>query len=342
MDIEGKMALVLKRPTEEVITEERLRQLFEEEEHPKHYIGYEISGFVHIGTYSTFLKVKDLEEAGFRTTIFLADYHSWINMKLGGDLERIRKVAREYFTKVVELSGLKAEVVLASEIYDMDYWADVIRISSHTTVQRAKRTLTIMGRKEEESIPVSWLIYPMMQAADIFKLGVHLAQAGMDQRKVHMLALEVSEKLNREKPVFLHTHLLPGLQSRERMSPEEGEGKMSKSKPTSALFLHDSEESIRSKIRAAFCPQKEVEGNPVFEILKHVLVREDDKEVTIERDEKYGGDITAAVPELEEMYKRGEIHPLDLKNAVAEMLIEELRVFRDYFSRHSEILELLK
>ena len=58
-----------------------------------------------------------------------------------------------------------------------------------------QRSITILGRKEGEQHDFAKLIYPAMQAADIFALGVHIAQAGMDQRKAHVVARDVATKM---------------------------------------------------------------------------------------------------------------------------------------------------
>ena len=44
MDIETKLELIKKPPTEEIITEEDLRQLLQTKEHPIAYNGFEPSG----------------------------------------------------------------------------------------------------------------------------------------------------------------------------------------------------------------------------------------------------------------------------------------------------------
>ncbi len=340
MDKEKILELFYRRPTEEIVTKERLEELIDEGRELKHYIGFEISGFAHLGSgLSTYVKIKDLiETRRVKPTIFLADYHSWINKKLGGDLERIRKVGLGYFKSVFLSFGIeedKVDFVLASDIYDNEYWKLVLNIGNNTTLSRVKRALDIMGRKESESNPSSFIFYPLMQAADIFKLNVDIAHAGMDQRKVHMLAIDIAEKMKLKKPVALHTHLLPSLKGQERMGPF---AKMSKSIPSSAIFVHDSEEEIKEKIKKAHCPEKETEGNPVFEILKHLLHRRDDEEFTIKRPAKFGGDITLTVPELEKLYREGKIHPLDLKSYVSGKLIEVLEKPRKYFEKHEELL----
>src|SRR5437016_1581550 len=52
---------------------------------------------MHIGTaFVIGSKVADLVAAGFHTIIYLADWHAYINDKLGGNLENLRDCA-EYF-----------------------------------------------------------------------------------------------------------------------------------------------------------------------------------------------------------------------------------------------------
>jgi tyrosyl-tRNA synthetase len=349
MDIERKIELVKRKPTEEIITEQSMREIFEAYTHPKHYIGFEISGKVHLGTgVCTALKIRDFLEAGVKPTIFLADYHSYINGKLGGNLEKIREIANGYFKHCFISLGLtedKVKYVLASDLYDADYWAEVLRIAKDTTMKRMLRCITIMGRKEEEGMKSAVVFYPAMQAADIFMLDVQLAHAGMDQRKVHMLAHEIASK---GKPLaFAHHHLLPGLQSNQRMDPNMSkedsvlEAKMSKSIAGSAIFIHDSEEEIKTNIKKAYCPEKQTEGNPVFEIAEYLLLRE--KPLKIERPAKFGGDLE--IPdsaELAKIYSEGKLHPMDLKVAVAEELAKVLKPCRDYFAKNKKYLEQME
>ncbi len=348
MDIETKIELVKRKPTEEIVTEQSLREIFEAYEHPKHYIGFEISGKVHLGTgLCTTLKIRDFIQAGIKPTIFLADYHSYINGKLGGDMEKIRKVANGYFKHCFVSLGLpedKVEYVLASEFYDNDYWADVLKVAKDTTMKRMLRCITIMGRKEEEGMKSSVIFYPAMQAADLFGLDVQIAHAGMDQRKVHMLAHELAPKFGNRKFASVHGHLLPSLLGVQRMNPDEEavvDAKMSKSKPDSAIFIHDSEDEIKKKISKAYCPEKVAEGNPVFEMAEYLVLRE--RPMKIERPAKFGGDLE--IPDaaaLRTVYSEGKLHPMDLKNSVARELITMLAPCREYFAKNKEYLEQMK
>jgi tyrosyl-tRNA synthetase len=344
MDIGEKVELVKRNPAEEVITEENLQEIFENYSSPRHYIGFEISGKVHLGTgLCTALKIKDFLRAGIKPTIFLADYHSWINGKMGGDLEKIREVATGYFKHAFISLGLdesKVDYILASDIYDRDYWPEVLRISKDTTIKRMLRCITIMGRKETEGTKSSAILYPAMQAADIFKLDVQIAHAGMDQRKVHMLAWEVASKRDK-KFVSVHGKLLPSLHGVQRMNPTDDQiidAKMSKSKPMGAIFIHDSEDEIKKKVSKAYCPEKIAEGNPVIEYAEQFLLR--NGPMKIERPEKFGGDLEiTGSEELRKIFIEGKLHPADLKNAVASGLSEILRPSRQYFEKNKEYLE---
>lgn len=342
MDIETKIELVKKKPTEEIVTEQDLREIFETYAHPQQYIGFEISGMVHVAAgLSTALKINDLIQAGCKCMIWLADYHAWINGKLGGDLKTIQKFGEGYFKHAFISLGLdeeKVEYKMPSKVYDNDFWADVLRITKDTTLKRMLRCTTIMGREENEALPSSAIVYPAMQASDILRLDVQIAHAGMDQRKVHMLLREVAPKFNK-KFVALHTHLLPGLQGPGRMETEL-DAKMSKSKPDSSIFLHDPVEEIQRKVKKAHCPPKEMRGNPIYEIAEYLILR--DRNLKIERPAKFGGDLEVNSEELETVYSKEELHPMDLKNAVSRELVDMLKPCRDYFDKHKEYLKQLE
>ena len=341
MDVSTKLELV-KRNSSEIVTPEELQTLFETTKKPTAYIGYEPSGFVHAGQLITASKIIDLQEAGVEVTIFLADWHALINDKFGGNLQDIRACG-EYLKECFLAIGVKdtAKFVWASDLIDhAGYWEKFIRIAKASSLQRIKRAMTIMGRTEDEAeIDASKVMYPPMQAADIFELGVDIALAGMDQRRAHMLARDAAEKLGWKKPIALHTPLLMSLQGGGRMDPVEA--KMSKSTPGSAVFMHDSPEEISKKLRGAFCPA-EVEGNPVLDLVQ-LIVFPKLGSINIERSEKYGGPISYRnYDELKEAYVAGKLHPQDLKKGAADSLVQILGPVREYFVKHPKNLEKVR
>src|SRR5881409_2961917 len=234
------------RGTEEAVTRPELRALLDRGGTPRTYVGLEPSGLMHIGTaFVIGSKVTDLVEAGFHAIIFLADWHAYINDKLGRNLENLR-ICAEYFKDGFRAVGVpeSVEYLYANEfVRHPEYWQNVIQASKASTVARIRRALTIMGRKEEEAdLDASKLIYPAMQVADIHWMNLDLALGGMDQRHAHMLYRDLAPRLGWKQVVALHTPLLVGLKGSGRMDAIEA--KMSKSKPETAILVHDSPEEI--------------------------------------------------------------------------------------------------
>jgi tyrosyl-tRNA synthetase len=353
MDIEDKIKLVNRLPTEEVITREELKNIFETNDAPLAYQGFEPSGLAHLGTgLITAMKTVDMTNAGIKFILFLADWHAWINEKMSGNLELIRK-SGEYLKEVWGSLGVdekKVKYLWASELSnDLSYWEKVIRVTKSTTIARMTRCLTIMGRKEGEIQNVAQYIYPAMQASDILQMDLDIACAGMDQRKAQILAREISEKLSVKKPVCVHYHLLMGLIEPTTSGFDKDlktdlaiSSKMSKSAPKANIFVHDTEEEIREKIKGAYCPAKLVENNPILEIAQYIVFRGEEKEFTIHRPEKFGGDTTFwRYEELKNKFREGDIHPLDLKNSISEKLIKILEPCRKHFKNKKDIIDEL-
>jgi tyrosyl-tRNA synthetase len=351
MDIEEKVDLIKRPPTEEVVTEEALRELLQREPHPKHYIGLEVSGLLHLGSLVVLgFKINDFMKAGIRCKVYLADWHSYINNKWGGDWDKIRQVARDYYADAFTFFCPGVEVAYGSELYhDNDsYWRDMIVFSKQISLARDTRCLTIMGRTTKDKLDVAQYIYPPMQATDIRAMDLDIVHAGLDQRKVHMLAREVFPGLGWKVPVAVHHHLLAGLEEPRVTGLDEDaavdktiSSKMSKSKPDSAIFIHDSEAEIQRKVGKAWCPEKVVQANPILEYAKYIIFHETDT-LTVERPEKYGGNVSfRGYGELERAYAEGKLHPTDLKKAVAKELGTILTPVREHFEGRKIIQELL-
>jgi len=313
MDIEEKLRLAT-RNVEEVVTIEELRELLETNEKPRAYVGYEPSGEIHLGHMMTVQKLIDLQKVGFDIVVLLADVHAYLNEK--GDFDGIREVA-EYNKAAFIALGLeegRTKFVLGSEFQlEKDYVLDVLKMARITTINRARRSMDEVSRRKEDPM-VSQMIYPLMQSLDIAHLRIDVAVGGIDQRKIHMLARENLPKLGYKVPICLHTPILVGLDG-EKMSSSKG----------NYISVRDSEEEVKRKIRKAFCPERVVENNPVMDIAKYHIFPRFGK-ITIERDEKFGGDVEyESFEDLAKDYAEGKLHPLDLKMNVAKYLNEILK-----------------
>jgi tyrosyl-tRNA synthetase len=342
MDVDDRVARVV-RNAEEVLTPAEVRSLLETHASPRAYIGFEPSGALTIAHLITARKVIDLAEAGCDVTVFLADWHAWINDKLGGSLERIEGSGR-YMQAAFTALGVDPARVRFRWAHELvgssDYWARVVRVAKATTLARTKRAMSIMGRGEEESnLDSSKLFYPAMQAADIFELPVDLAYGGMDQRRAHVLAREVAHHYGWPVPVAVHTPLLSSLRGGGRMNPTEGvlEGKMSKSDPGSGIPIPAERSELSARIEAAFCPAKEVAGNPVVEIVRFIVFPWEGT-LTVDRAPKHGGPIEFPTEaSFLAAWSEGSLHPQDVKRAVVAALDRELEPARRYFADHPEL-----
>lgn len=307
------------RNTEEIVTVDELKSLLDQKERPRAYVGYETSGKVHLGHMLTANKLLDLQKAGFDVVVLLADLHAFLNEK--GSLEEVRKTA-DYNRDCFMSLGLDPE--RTEFIYGTDYqlkpkyMLKILQMARNTTLNRARRSMDEVSRSAENPM-VSQMIYPLMQAVDIADLKIDLAVGGIDQRKIHMLAREELPRLGLPAPVCMHTPLIPGLDG-EKMSSSKGNN----------IAVDEPAEEIEKKIKSAFCPAKIVENNPVMAICRYHIFPRIEEGMTIRRPEKFGGDVRyASYESLEADFISGAMHPMDLKKACAEYMIEILVPVRE-------------
>jgi tyrosyl-tRNA synthetase len=345
LSVEERLELI-KQVGEEIIGEEELVELLKSGKTITAYDGFEPSGKIHIAQgILRAINVNKLTRAGIHFKFWVADWFALMNNKMGGDLEKIRIVGK-YFIEVWKACGMdmkNVEFLWASENMNQDYWLRVLKIGMNNSVARITRCAQIMGRSEKDELSAAQIFYPCMQASDIFQLKVDIAQLGMDQRKVNVLAREVAPKLGFTKPIAVHHHMLAGLGK----PPVGAEGieaaiarKMSKSNPDSAIFMTDSEEDIKRKINKAYCLEGDISDNPILEYCKYILFEKFDK-IDIKRPEKFGGNVSYdSYEKLEKDFADKKLHPMDLKAAVIILLNELVRPVREYFEKNSEAKKL--
>ncbi|MBU1203911.1 MAG: tyrosine--tRNA ligase [Nanoarchaeota archaeon] len=318
MNKEERISLIT-RNTEEVIGRERLTDILKKKK-PITYCGYECSGEIHLGHLVTITKLLDLQKAGIHIKILFADWHTWLNRK--GDWNFIRKTTK-IWEKGFKASGLtKAEFILGSSFQmKKEYINDIFQMSLKTTISRALRSMQQVARDIEHA-KVSQVIYPFMQIADIKHLSVDIVEAGMEQRKIHMLGHELFPTINYTTPIYLHTPLISSL---------KGPGKMSSTDPSSMISIRDTEKEIQSKINKAYCPEAQINENPILQIMQLIIFPRYEQ-INIKRPSKFGGSTTFnSYQELENAYKTKKLHPADLKSSVAEYLTKILSPIRKAF-----------
>jgi len=352
MTIEEKMKII-HEVGEEVIGGDEIEAKLKNNQQLIAYDGFEPSGKIHIAQgFVRAINIQKLLKTGIRFKVLIADWHAYANNKMGGDLNKIKKVG-QYFIEVWKACGLstdQVEFIWASDLVnEPNYWLNVLKISRATTLKRMIRCSQIMGRNETDNLTAAQIIYPAMQATDIFMLKADIAQLGMDQRKVNMLARQIADELGYSKPAAVHHHMLISLKppiDRIRNVEDKPERtialKMSKSKPDSAIFMTDSKDEIYEKIKKAYCPPNEIENNPILEYFRYIIFAKFE-EVKIERKEKYGGNVIYHdYSDLQHDYQDGKLYPLDLKDNLSRYLDEIIDPVRKYFEKNLAAKKLKK
>ena len=316
MDLESKIELVEKGVLE-IVTLEELKEKIKNQDMTA-YIGYEPSGKIHLGHAITVQKMLDLQKAGFKIKILLADLHAYLNDK--GSLEEIKEISK-YNIRCFRALGLsdETEFILGSSFQtQVEYTYKVYESAINTTLARSRRSMAQITRESKDH-KVAEVIYPLMQVVDMIFLDVDLAVGGMEQRKIHMLARENLPKMGFPAPVCIHTPLLHGT-----------DDKMSSSK-NNFIAIDDSPEEITEKVKKSFCPPGQVDGNPVLEIAEHFIFPKYSSMI-IERSSKFGGDLELKQEQILDLYGKGNLHPLDLKNSVSKYLIKIFEPVREYLN----------
>jgi tyrosyl-tRNA synthetase len=322
LSVEERFNLI-KRNTEEIVTEQELKDLLKKKKEPVMYIGTAITGRPHVAYFLWILKLADFLKAGFKVKVLLADIHGVLDNTPWNVVDK----RYDYYAKILPLmvsaiggNTKHLEFVKGSEFeLKPEYMYDVLQISSLASIHDLKKAASDVV-KFGDNPKLSGLIYPIMQAVDEQYLGVDVQYGGIDQRKIFMFAREYLPKIGYNRRVEVMTPMLQSLIGKNV--------KMSASDVKSKIDILDDETTIRSKIQNAEC----VAGDPddgLMSFLKYVVMtlKGDKKEkFVVKRDKKYGGDLVYHnYEQIEKDFVAKKLHPLDLKNAVAEEVIQILK-----------------
>ena len=336
MNFEQRFDLI-KRNTQEIITDQELKRLLEEKKQPKGYIGLATTGKIHIGYFIPMIKVGDFLKAGFKFTILLADIHAHLDdQKAPFELLDYRvKYYKEIISGMISALNIDTknlEFKRGSDFeLDKNYSLDMYRLAALNTFDRCKRAAAGVVRFGENP-KLSGFIYPILQTLDEQYMDMDVQYGGIDQRKILTFARENLPKLGYKARVEVMTPMLPGLQG----------AKMSASEEKSKIDILDSTDAVKNKINNAHCPIA-VEDNGVLAFLKYVIfVHKTDsrQRFIVKRSEKFGGDMAyGSYEELEKDYLEKKLHPMDLKNSVSDEVNRLLEPIREKMEGKEDLIE---
>jgi tryptophanyl-tRNA synthetase len=180
--------------------------------------------------------------------------------------------------------------------------------------------------ESNKSVPVAFLIYPVIQAANILLPRANLVPVGEDQLPILEMTREIVRRFNRQfKPIFPEPEALTGRVA--RLVGTDGQAKMSKSRGNT-IDLKDDAETVTEKVRRMYTDPTRlratdpghVEGNPVF--MYHDAFNPDVDEVK----------------DLKERYRLGKVGDVEVKQKLARAInafLDPIRERRAYFEAHS-------
>ena len=341
MNIQDKIEL-LSSIGEEVIDKDELKLLLTNKKEIIAYDGFEPSGRMHIA--QGLLRANNVNkfiDCGIKFKFWVADWFALMNLKLGGNLEKIQN-AGKLMIETWKACGMKIdsgniEFIWSSEEINKrndEYWKLVLDISTKFNLNRIKKCTQIMGREESDDLATSQIFYPVMQASDVFFLNVDICSLGMDQRKVNMLCREYAKKIKKHPPVIISHHMVMGL---------DGSDKMSKSNPDNAIFMDDSETEVKRKINKAFCEPGNIELNPILDWIEWIIFPITNK-IIIPKNTKWNiqESIYTDFQKMKTDFKDFIIHPKDLKSSITAHINELLQPVREHFNQNKEAGKLLK
>jgi tyrosyl-tRNA synthetase len=306
----------------------------------KIYWGTATTGKPHLAYFVPMSKIADFLRAGCHVTILFADLHAYLdNMKAPWELLVLRT---RYYEEVIKAMLLSIGVPLDKLVFvkgsdyqfTKEFTMDVYRLSSLITEHDSRKAGAEVVKQVEHPL-LSGLLYPGLQALDEEYLKCDAQFGGVDQRKIFTFGEKYLPQLGYAKRIHLMNPMVPGLTG----------GKMSSSEVESKIDILDSPAEVKKKLKKAFCEPGNISENGVLAFAKHVIypLFMEKEPFRIERREEYGGNQEfKTFEDLEASFAKGDVHPGDLKAAVANYINRLLDPIRERWSNSPELQALSK
>lgn len=214
--------------------------------------GIQPSGKLHLGNYLGALKnFVDLQNSGkYDCYFFIADLHSLTESYTPEEKRKqILNLTADYLA--VGLDPEKSVIFLQSQVLANSELAFILNTITPIGELRRMTQYKEKSQNEKETSNVGLFTYPTLMAADILLYDAKFVPVGDDQLQHLELARTLARKFNSKfGKVFIEPQPLL-TKSPRVMSLGDPTKKMSKSAPQTCLFLEDSPEEIKSKIKRA-------------------------------------------------------------------------------------------
>lgn len=350
MDIDQRYNLIV-RNLKETIIDETIAKKIMVSRPLKIYWGTAPTGEIHIGYFVPMLKIIDYLNAGCEVTILIADLHASLdNMKSTFKQVEFRTQYYEIMIKEI-LKSLNVDISLLKFVKGSDfqlskeYTLDMYKAHTFVSLHDASHAGAEVV-KQSDNPKMTGLMYPTLQALDEQYLDVDIQTGGVDQRKIFMHAREILPKLGYKKRFHLMNELVPGLRFEKQTITNNIElQKMSSSNIDTKINMLDSLKLIKTKINKAYCLPTDVDDNCLLVMLDKIIMpilQIKNVNFNITRKAEFGGDKSYEnFNDVKDDFKNGNLHPMDLKNGIANTLNNIIDPIRSIFQQ-KDLVKLVK
>jgi tryptophanyl-tRNA synthetase len=286
------------------------------------------TGKLHLGHFVGTLENRIRLQDEYDTFILLANVHAYANNYKNS--EAINQSVYEVFLDnlAVGIDPQKSTIYLESGVPEtMELYSYFLTMVTHARVIRNPSVKDEIKYKKFDPT-VGFIVYPILQAADILGFNANLVPVGEDQSPVIEQTREIARDFNK---AFGTTFNVPEAMIGRvpRLVGTDGLTKMSKS-GGNAILLSDDEATLKKKIQSCYTdPSRihatdpgKVDGNPVFEY--HRAFNPNKEEVA----------------DLEARYKAGKVGDKEVKDKLFIALnnfLAPIREKRRYYEEHPDI-----
>jgi tryptophanyl-tRNA synthetase len=280
------------------------------------YTGRGPSGPMHIGHLIPFILTKWFQDK-FRVNVYIMitdDEKYWDEPGMS-----IRDVRRWAYENTLDIIAVGFDPDRTFVFHDIEYigklYPMAVKVAKRINFNTAKAVFGFTG-----STNIGLIFYPALQVVPtLFEKRRCLIPAAIDQDPYWRIQRDMAESLGYYKTAAIHSKFMPPLTGLE--------GKMSTSKPETAIFLHDDPKTVRFKImRYAFSG-----GQPTVE-LHRKLGGNPDVDVSFQWLKIYFEQDDAKLKKIEDDYRSGRMLTGELKEYLVEKInefLEEHRVKRE-------------
>ena len=231
MDIKEEL-VIIKRGTEEIISEEELVKKIEKSRKEKRPLRVK-QGFdpnapdIHLGHTVGLRKMRQFQDLGHDIYFLIGDFTGMIGDPSGKTVtrkqltvEEVKKNAETYKKQVFKiLNPEKTKVVFNSHWLGKLSFSEVLKVCSKYTVARMLERDDFSNRyKDGKPIGIHEFLYPLMQGYDSVAMKADIELGGTDQKFNLLVGRDIQREYNQEPQVIITLPLLEGIDGVEKMS----------------------------------------------------------------------------------------------------------------------------